>query len=86
VDDSNAEDSTSLGEQHGLIVPLVALRTPDQAAQFSQTGGLELGGNVRRRVEVSLKVDLVTEPEVVPRHVPGTFAGLATDEQVATRA
>lgn len=39
-----------------------------------------------RRVEVSLKLDLVTEPEVVPRHVPGTFAGLEADEQMATLA
>ncbi len=57
-----ADDSTSLGEQHGLIVPLVALRTSDQAAQLSQTGSLDMGGNVICRVEVSLELDLVTEP------------------------
>ena len=80
------EDSSRLGEQEGLVVPLLALGTSHQAAHLSHAGSFDPGRDLIRRVEVALKLDFVTDLAVCRRHVPRTFAGLETDEHVASGA
>lgn len=79
-------DSIGLSKQDGLIVLLLALGAPDQAAHLSQADSFELGSDLIRRVQVAFKLDFVTEPTVCRSHVALTFAGLETDEQVASWA
>ena len=74
------------GQQDRLIVPLLALRTSHQAANFPQAGSLDLETDVIHGVQMAFELDFMPELTVRPGNVARALAGLEPDEQMAGRA